>query len=625
MTDAAPSPPDRPPGARLHSLRWRLMLLVGLALVPLVAMTIAVAVRERATALGSARDSLQRLANLAAANEAQSIESATQILRDLSSVPTVVENRAECPAVLSDILAKNSDYVNFGLIAMNGDVVCSAVQSNAVVNLGDRLHFKRAVAERRFIAGNYVFGRVIRKHTVNLTYPVIKNNAVVGVLFAALDLGELDKFVNSVQLPDDSVLWTLDEDGAVISHRPGPGEWLGKKLAEPARRAATTDGAPSSYVDADGVRRLYASAKVGPATLSNYTLLIGVPEASVLEAARRDQNMLLAGLVSTLLLAALVAWWAGNVLIVRRVRQLAQTADRIASGALATRSGVRHGGEEIGELARSIDRMAEVLEQRGVERDAAVARLVTADQRKDEFLALLAHELRNPLAPISAGARLLAITAADPQAVTRTAAMLGRQADHMARLIDDLMDVSRVARGLIELDRRTLDMRAVVAEAAEQIAPLCAKKQQHLQVTVPDSPCLVDGDHQRLVQVAGNLLANAARYTQERGRIEITLACLDRRVVMTVKDDGAGMAADLVARVFDLYMQADGSRVRSHGGLGLGLALVKNLVQLHGGIVRADSAGEGMGSTFTVALPEGDRLCEPVPGFTTSSGAGGGS
>ena len=580
------------------------MLLVALSLTPLMAMTIAVAVRERVTAISTARDSLQRLANLAAANEAQSLESATQILRDLSSVPTVVENRPGCPAVLGDILEKNSDYVNFGLIALNGDVICSAVQSAAPVNLGDRLHFKRAVAERRFIAGNYVFGRVIQKHTVNLTFPVIKNNVVVGVLFAALDLVELDKFVNTVQLPPDSVLWTLDEDGAVISHRPDPDGWLGKKLAEPARRAASLAGAPTTFVDADGIKRLYASSKVGPLTLSNYTVLIGVPEATILEAARHDQNLLLAGLLATLLLAGLVAWWGGNVLIVRRVRRLAHTADHIASGSLSTRTGMRHGGEEIGELAHALDRMAEALETRGAERDAAAARLLSADQRKDEFLALLGHELRNPLAPISTGARLLAITAHDPAAVLRTAAMIGRQADHMSRLVDDLLDVSRVARGLIDIERTPLDLRAVVEEACEQIAPQCAKKFQQLDIALPEHPCMVDGDHKRLVQVVGNLLGNASRYTHEHGHLRLSLSCADRRVLLAVSDDGIGMAAELVPLVFDLYAQGERTPDRSHGGLGLGLALVKNLVQLHGGLVKAESAGVGKGSTFTVALPQ---------------------
>ncbi|MFL6710646.1 MAG: cache domain-containing protein [Massilia sp.] len=317
MSEAASSRPVPAGRVPLQGLRWRLMLLVALALLPMIAMTVAVLVRERGNAVNAAHDNLQSLANLAAASEAQSLDAARQILRDLSSVPAVVEGQGGCREVLVDILEKNRDYVNFGLIAMNGDVICSAVPIKTQVNLGDRLHFKRAVAERRFIAGNYVIGRVVQQHTVNLTYPVIKNNAVVAVLFAALDLTQFDKFIDAVQLPADSVLWTLDEDNAVISHRPDPHAWLGKKLAEPARRAVTIDGAPGIYTDPDGVRRLYASSKVGPLSLSNYTLLMGVPEAAVLFDARRDQLWLLAGVIGALLIAAAVVWWGGRCLSAR--------------------------------------------------------------------------------------------------------------------------------------------------------------------------------------------------------------------------------------------------------------------------------------------------------------------
>ncbi len=301
--------------APARSLRWRLLLLIALALAPMLAITATFGLRERDNALTEARDHLQRLANLAAASEAQTLDAAQQILRDLSSVPAVAAGQGGCREVLIDILEKNRDYVNFGLIAMNGDVVCSAVPSKTPVNLGDRLHFKRAVAERRFIAGNYVFGRVVRKHTVNLTYPVVKNNAVVGVLFAALDLTELDKFVNTVQMPPGSVLWTLDEDNAVISHRPDPGAFFGKKLAEGARRALSIEGAPAMYTDADGVKRLYASSKVGPLSLSNYTLLIGVPEREILAGAKGDAVLLVAGVGIALLLALVVGWFGVRLLV----------------------------------------------------------------------------------------------------------------------------------------------------------------------------------------------------------------------------------------------------------------------------------------------------------------------
>ena len=181
---------------QLNSLRSRLILLVALAIAPIAVMTIVSGVREREHAIRVAEENLQQLTNLAAANEAQSIESARQILRDLASVPDLTGDQAHCSRLLANIHKQNPDYANFGLVQLNGDVTCTAIPSKTMVNLGDRTHFRRAVHLRRFVAGGYVFGRVIQKHTVNLTYPLLdEGQQVQAVLFAALDLTKLDRFV----------------------------------------------------------------------------------------------------------------------------------------------------------------------------------------------------------------------------------------------------------------------------------------------------------------------------------------------------------------------------------------------------------------------------------------------
>ncbi len=601
-------------GFQLVSLRWRLLLLVALAIAPLIALTIAAGVRERSHAMEGAQANLQRLANLAAANEAQSLEGARQILRDLSSIPAVTGPPTECNSLLANILYKNEDYVNFGLIQMNGNVSCSAVPMTAPVNLGDRTHFKRAISERRFIAGNYVFGRVVRKHTVNLTYPIVRADAVVGVLFAAIDLSNLDRFVADIELPAGSLMWTLDGEGTVISRRPEPANWFGKHMDSAAERIAATGQGPTMLTDPDGVERLYASARVGKSNLSDYTVLIGVPRDAILAAALHDQRLALAGLLTTVLLAALAAWYGGNILVLRRVRQLAVTADLIASGSLSTRTGLRYGTEEISQLARSLDEMAQALERKEHERDAAQAHLMAADQRKDEFLAMLAHELRNPLAPISAGAQLLQLSQAHDPVVVRTAGIIVRQVAHMTRLIDDLLDVSRVTRGLVKLERELVDLGSVVADAAEQIAPLVTRKHQRLELDLGPHACMVDGDRKRLVQICGNLINNAAKYTPEGGQIRVTLTHGAGRVRLSVTDDGIGMPPELVGRVFDLFAQGERDSDRSQGGLGLGLALVKTLVLLHGGTVYASSPGLGLGSTFTIELARSQAMpAAPAP------------
>jgi PAS domain S-box-containing protein len=234
---------------------------------------------------------------------------------------------------------------------------------------------------------------------------------------------------------------------------------------------------------------------------------------------------------------------------------------------------------------------------------AAEERLKEADVRKDEFLAMLAHELRNPLAPISAAAQLLQIGALNEARVRQTSQIIGRQVHHLTSLVDDLLDVSRVTRGLVELDSAQVDIGHVVADAIEQVTPLVRARHHQLGVQLtPDAP-LVMGDKKRLVQVLVNLLNNAAKYTPEGGQLLLATEVRDAEVLIRVTDNGIGMAPELVARAFDMFAQAERSPDRSSGGLGLGLALVKSLVNLHHGTVSCDSAGLGKGSTFTVGLP----------------------
>ncbi len=623
MIASNPPPGPRKAVFQLNSLRARLLLLVALAMAPMVAMTVATGMRERAHAIDAARENLQRLANLAAANEAKSIDGAMQILRDLSSVPTVLKDRHGCGQLMADILSKNSDYVNFGVIEMDGNVSCSAIPMPKAVNLADRPHFKRAVAERRFIAGNYVFGRVARKHTINLTYPVTSGTQVVAVLFAAIDLSELDKFVADIQLPAGSVLWTADAEGTVISRRPDSGPWFGKAIPVDLWQIGREHPRPTSLVDSDGTERIYAFARVGGPMLSDYTVMIGVPQEHIVARARSDQLLAAVGLCATVMFALVAAWFGGDALIARRVRTLAATANRIATGSLGTRTGMRYGNEEISELARSLDDMAAALEKKDSERDAAEALLVAADQRKDEFLAMLAHELRNPLAPISAGAHILRQVHAQDPVVARTANIIVRQTAHMTRLIDDLLDVSRVTRGLVELKKETLEFGRIVHDAVEQVGPLMTSRQQQLEMDLPARPLHVEGDHKRLVQVVANLLNNAAKYTPDGGHIRIRLAAQGEHLLLTVADNGIGMQPELIARVFDLFTQGERTSDRSQGGLGLGLALVRTLVQLHGGSVQASSAGPGQGSEFHVELPcVPPRVADAPERLLEAAGAG---
>ncbi|HEY0490835.1 MAG TPA: ATP-binding protein [Telluria sp.] len=229
--------------------------------------------------------------------------------------------------------------------------------------------------------------------------------------------------------------------------------------------------------------------------------------------------------------------------------------------------------------------------------------LLEANRRKDEFLAMLAHELRNPLAPISAAADLMQLGAPDPELIRRTSKVIGRQVKHMTGLVDDLLDVSRVTRGHVKIARLPQEARIIIDNAVEQVRPLLEARRHRLVLEPALQPAVVAGDENRLVQVVTNLLNNAAKYTPEGGEIRVRTELREADVVLSISDDGIGIAPELQPRVFDLFSQAERTPDRSQGGLGLGLALVKSLVELHGGAVSCYSEGANRGSRFVVRLP----------------------
>jgi signal transduction histidine kinase len=240
-----------------------------------------------------------------------------------------------------------------------------------------------------------------------------------------------------------------------------------------------------------------------------------------------------------------------------------------------------------------------VLARRRTEALAAHAQL--ADRRKDEFLAMLGHELRNPLAPIATAVKLMELRGDERS--RREREVIERQVAHLSRLVDDLLDVSRIAQGKIELSRQPLDVAEIATKAVEMVSPLFEAKSQELAIEVPRGDLFVDGDPVRLGQVLGNLLTNAARYTPDRGHVRLAAGREGDFIELRVEDDGMGISREFLPRIFDLFVQGPRAIDRREGGLGLGLAVVKNLVALHGGNVTAHSDGPGRGSKFVVRLP----------------------
>jgi PAS domain S-box-containing protein len=253
------------------------------------------------------------------------------------------------------------------------------------------------------------------------------------------------------------------------------------------------------------------------------------------------------------------------------------------------------------------------------EKKLAERELREADRKKDDFIALLAHELRNPLAPLKNCLQVMRLAARDPNKLEQARATMDRQLTHMVRLIDDLLDVSRISRNKMELRRQRILLSDVVSSAVETARPLIDAANQDLTITLPAMPVFLDADLTRLAQVFSNLLTNSAKYTARGGKIRLTASVKDEGgssaspascilhpasfVEVSVQDNGIGIPAEALPRIFDMFSQVDRTVERSTGGLGIGLALVKGLVEMHGGRVSAESPGEGLGSTFTIWLP----------------------
>ena len=257
-----------------------------------------------------------------------------------------------------------------------------------------------------------------------------------------------------------------------------------------------------------------------------------------------------------------------------------------------------------GAIVRWMGTCTDIHEQRLVQEE-----LRAVNSRKDEFLAMLAHELRNPLAPISTAAEILQLLPGDQETVLQSSALIGRQVRQLTTLVDDLLDASRFTRGMVELRRDLTDLKPVISNALEQAQPLMQARRHSAVVQLCPAPAFVLGDAVRLVQVLTNLLNNAAKYTPEGGLITVELSTQESSACISVSDNGSGIEPDLLPQVFALFTQARRTQDRAQGGLGLGLALVKSIIGLHGGSVSAESAGRGQGSTFAVRLP----LAAPGP------------
>jgi len=458
-------------------------------------------------------------------------------------------------------------------------------------------------------------------HLFPVRVPVVRGNALKYVLSALVSVESLSRLVPR-QLTD-SEEWTrtiLDSDGTIGVRTRGAENYIGTPAREPFRthiRQLPESVSSETTREGDLVYAAFSRSRHG------WTSVVVVPRA-LLDAPLR-------GSIGAVLTGGALLMISGLVVALLISRRLSSDFAAAISAAEAVAQGrpVPERPAHVAEterLQRSLATAASLLENRARERDHEIARADAArkeaeeaNQTKDQFLAVLGHELRNPLAPALTALELM--KARDPDTFKREREVLERQVAHMARLVNDLLDVSRLARGKVQLERRRFELREAVDRAADMARPLIAQHQHTIEVNVPATGLPLDADIDRIVQILSNLLTNAAKYSTRAGRISLRALRSGESAVVVCEDDGPGIPADLAPHLFDPFAQGPRALDRREGGLGLGLALARTFTELHSGTIRYERRVPEAGSRFVVTLPLAPMtpgaIVRPEPPATT--------
>ena len=478
--------------------------------------------------------------------------------------------------------------------------------AGAPLPLADVSTVRESAAAAQPVISDLLRGGVRDQPAFSVRVPVIRNGKVKYVLTATLSARSMAGPLRSQQYHADRIAVLYDRRSMIVFRTVNADQLIGTPVTPRLARESASRG----YGTIDDVNREGTAVRTvfQRSSLSGWSVAVGIPHQS-LYAAQRRFIWNVAALGGVFLAVSVIF----ALLVARRIRtgvdDLVATADTL-SGSGEARRPADTPITELGRLGQALVGAGQLIRERGasLERQLGDLRLAreaaeAGNRAKDEFLALLSHELRTPLNAVYGWARMLKAGELSPDASSRALDAILRNANAQVQLIDDLLDVSRVIAGKMRLDVRPVDLKSVVENALDAVRPAAEGKSLRLQSVLDPRAGPVAGDPGRLQQVVWNLLMNAVKFTAKGGRVQVHLQRINSHVEIVVSDTGRGIDPDLLPFIFDRFRQADSSSTRAHGGLGLGLALVKNLVELHGGSVVAQSAGEGKGATFIVKLP----------------------
>jgi signal transduction histidine kinase/ActR/RegA family two-component response regulator len=544
---------------------------------------------------------------------------ANAVNSELGSVISVLEALATTPTLdrgdlagfrerADRIMAGRHEWAAIGLAASTGTKLVDTrfSQGTALSRLAEKDSFDWVVQNRRPAVGS------LTQHWQNewlfaVRVPVVRGGGVRYVVTALIRPEQIRTVLTRQGVPDDWVISIIDATGRRVARSRAHEQNVGGYLSETAQRVVdrgAMEGAGVSY-SLEGERIFTPYSRVAGA---GWIAVLGLPTAVVDAAVYRSLAIYGGGVLLSIAIGAAGAMWVGRS-IARPIGDLRAAAE--ALGRRQTPNPPQTAIEEIrevgvalktaaDELARGEAEREELLRKERLARETAEA----ADRAKDEFMAVLSHELRTPLNAVFGWARWLQSGQLnDPSMVARATDAIARNAHVQVQLVDDLLDLARITSGKMRLDVSPLDLRTVLHGALEAVRPAADAKTIAIETSSGADPCVVAGDSARLQQVVWNLLMNAVKFTPNGGRVRLELRRASSHVQIVVSDTGQGIAPTVLPYVFERFRQGDSSSTRTNGGLGLGLALVKHLVELHGGAVAAQSPGEGHGTTVVVTLP----------------------
>jgi signal transduction histidine kinase/ActR/RegA family two-component response regulator len=583
------------------SLRWYLVIVVIGAMLPLVAFTTLVVVRLSAYERAAVERDLVEMATALATDLDRSVRASVSTLEAMAQSPSLDGGDLQSfYAEAQRVLPTQAHWRAVIVLTPSGQQLLHTLRPLGtqlpLVNEPDSL--RRVVETRQPVLGDLAQGQLDGSWAFPVRVPVVREGNVKYVLTATLTADALAGVLRHPRQRREE--WTralVDRRGVIGARTRAPEQFVGKlATAEFLRRSAETESGVYRDTTIDSADVYVAFAR---APRFDWTAGIAVP-AAVVDGPPRRQLAVIGGLGVTLLAISGAGAFLFARRVARRIGAAATAAEAIVQGEHppAGESGV----VEVARLEEALRQSADLLRRRESERDRLLERAEAANRAKDDFLAMLSHELRTPLTAILGWAGLLRSGRLGVREREQAMDVIQRNARLQRQLIDELLDVSRIVAGKLELEMAPTDLRAVVTAAADSMRPAAEAKGVTLERVDCDAAAVVNGDSARLQQVFVNLLSNAVKFTPAGGRVDIAIDVRERRAVVTVTDTGRGIAPALLPHIFDRFRQGSVA-MTSRGGLGLGLAIVHHLVTLHGGAVRAESDGEGRGARFVVTIP----------------------